>query len=166
MRLMSNKLSHVALLAQPMYMQMAHNTTQCDIALCPQTSGRTACHCSRSVWISSYHGVNGHTFLLQCYMLTKWQTSRHCSALVYTDSISLINVALCVQVTNDASDVTAAHFMGEVGRRVPVAARFSTVTHEKGSPESLRDVRGFSVKMYTEQGNWDFVGNNIPVSTS
>lgn len=67
------------------------------------------------------------------------------------------------EVTDDASDVTMAHFMGEVGRRVPVAARFSTVTHEKGSPESLRDVRGFSVKMYTEQGNWDFVGNNIPV---
>ena len=72
---------------------------------------------------------------------------------------------VAVQVTADASDVTAAHFMGEVGRRVPVAARFSTVTHEKGSPESLRDVRGFSVKMYTEQGNWDFVGNNVPVST-
>ncbi len=71
---------------------------------------------------------------------------------------------LTLQVTDDASDVTMAHFMGEVGRRVPVAARFSTVTHEKGSPESLRDVRGFSVKMYTEQGNWDFVGNNIPVS--
>lgn len=69
-----------------------------------------------------------------------------------------------VQVTDDASDVTMAHFMGEVGRRVPLAARFSTVTHEKGSPESLRDVRGFSVKMYTEEGNWDFVGNNIPVS--
>ena len=68
-----------------------------------------------------------------------------------------------VQVTNEASDVTMAHFMGEKGRRTPVAARFSTVTHEKGSPESLRDVRGFSVKMYTEAGNWDFVGNNIPV---
>lgn len=85
---------------------------------------------------------------------------------MYTDSTIVVNVAHGVQVTADASDVTAAHFMGEVGRRVPVAARFSTVTHEKGSPESLRDVRGFSVKMYTEQGNWDFVGNNIPVSVS
>lgn len=95
-------------------------------------------------------------------MLTNW----HWPLLMYTDSTTVVSVALCVQVTADASDVTAAHFMGEVGRRVPVAARFSTVTHEKGSPESLRDVRGFSVKMYTEQGNWDFVGNNIPVSSS
>ncbi|DBA86136.1 hypothetical protein WJX77_002458 [Trebouxia sp. C0004] len=67
------------------------------------------------------------------------------------------------EVTDDASDITMAHFLGQKGRRTPVAARFSTVTHEKGSPEGLRDVRGFSVKMYTEQGNWDFVGNNIPV---
>ena len=39
-----------------------------------------------------------------------------------------------------------------------MATRFSTVVHERGSPESLRDVRGFSVKFYTNEGNWDFVG--------
>lgn len=51
-----------------------------------------------------------------------------------------------------------ADFLKEVGKRTPVATRFSTVVHERGSPESLRDVRGYSVKFYTEEGNWDFVG--------
>ena len=50
-----------------------------------------------------------------------------------------------------------------VGTKTPVITRFSTVIHERGSPETLRDVRGFSVKFYTREGNWDFVGNNIPV---
>jgi catalase len=67
------------------------------------------------------------------------------------------------EVTDDISDLTCADLFSEVGKRTPVATRFSTVTHERGSPESLRDVRGFSVKFYTQQGNWDFVGNNIPV---
>ena len=42
-----------------------------------------------------------------------------------------------------------------------MATRFSTVVHERGSPESLRDVRGFSVKFYTDEGNWDFVGEPL-----
>lgn len=66
------------------------------------------------------------------------------------------------ETTHDISDLTFADFL-QPGKKTPVAARFSTVTHERGSPESLRDVRGFSVKFYTQQGNWDFVGNNIPV---
>ncbi len=45
-----------------------------------------------------------------------------------------------------------------------VATRFSLVTHGRDSPEGLRDVRGFAVKFYTSEGNWDLVGNNIPVS--
>jgi len=67
------------------------------------------------------------------------------------------------EVTDDITDLTCADLFSEIGKRTPVAARFSTVTHERGSPESLRDVRGLSVKFYTQQGNWDFVGNNIPV---
>lgn len=67
------------------------------------------------------------------------------------------------EVTHDVSDLTHADFLAEVGKKTPLAARFSTVIHERGSPETMRDVRGFSVKMYTEQGNWDFVGNDIPV---
>jgi catalase len=50
-----------------------------------------------------------------------------------------------------------------VGKRTPVFVRFSTVAGERGSPTPARDVRGFAVKFYTDEGNWDLVGNNIPV---
>ncbi|WP_205774437.1 catalase [Alkalicoccus luteus] len=58
---------------------------------------------------------------------------------------------------------TKAHFLQEEGTETPVFARFSTVIHGNHSPETLRDPRGFSVKFYTEEGNYDFVGNNLPV---
>lgn len=51
--------------------------------------------------------------------------------------------------------------VGNVGRRHRL--RFSTVAGNKGSPDLARDVRGFAVKFYTKEGNWDLVGNNIPV---
>ena len=51
-----------------------------------------------------------------------------------------------MQVQEDITDLTCAAFLSEIGKRTPVALRFSTVTHERGSPESLRDVRGFSVR--------------------
>jgi len=60
------------------------------------------------------------------------------------------------------ADVTCAKFL-EPGKRTPVFARFSTVAGGAGSVDLPRDVRGFSVKFYTEEGNYDFVGNNIPV---
>jgi catalase len=50
-----------------------------------------------------------------------------------------------------------------VGKRTPIFARFSTVSGEKGSADTERDARGFSVKFYTEEGNFDMVGNNTPV---
>lgn len=58
---------------------------------------------------------------------------------------------------------SCAHLFGEPGRRTEVAVRFSTVVHSRHSPETLRDPRGFAVKFYTQQGNWDLVGNNLPV---
>lgn len=64
---------------------------------------------------------------------------------------------------SDFSDVTMAHFLGQAGRKTPLFVRFSTVTHQQGSPETYRDPRGFAVKFYTEQGNYDLVGNNLPV---
>ncbi len=70
-----------------------------------------------------------------------------------------------LQTTHDVTDICSAEFLSEVGRKTPLIARFSTVVHEAGSPESLRDTRGFSVKFYTNEGNWDFVGNNMPVRT-
>ena len=63
----------------------------------------------------------------------------------------------------DLSAITmAAPFQGR-GKKTPVFLRFSSVIHPKGSPETLRDPRGFAVKFYTDQGNWDLVGNNLPV---
>ncbi|MDD7971091.1 catalase [Roseinatronobacter alkalisoli] len=67
------------------------------------------------------------------------------------------------EVTDTLSDVTSAHLFQKAGRRVPAFVRFSTVAGNKGSMDLARDVRGFAVKLYTEEGNWDIVGNNIPV---
>lgn len=63
----------------------------------------------------------------------------------------------------DFSDVTVADFLSQAGKKTPLMVRFSTVTHQQGSPETYRDPRGFAVKFYTEQGNYDLVGNNLPV---
>jgi len=67
-------------------------------------------------------------------------------------------------VTNNAiAEYTAASLFSDVGEETPVFVRFSTVVHPKGSPEGLRDPRGFAIKFYTDEGNWDLVGNNLPV---
>ena len=61
------------------------------------------------------------------------------------------------------TDLTRADLFQRAGEQTPVFVRFSTVAGNKGSPDVARDVRGFAVKMYTKEGNWDLVGNNIPV---
>jgi catalase len=61
------------------------------------------------------------------------------------------------------TDLTRAAPFMESGKRTPVFVRFSTVAGERGSADTARDVRGFAVKFYTDEGNWDLVGNNIPV---
>ncbi|MBA2650530.1 MAG: catalase [Legionella sp.] len=61
------------------------------------------------------------------------------------------------------SDITHAHIFQKAGEITPTFVRFSTVVGNKGSPDLARDVRGFAVKFYTQEGNWDLVGNNIPV---
>ena len=66
-------------------------------------------------------------------------------------------------VTNDISKYTRAKLFNKVGKKTEVFARFSTVGGEKGSADTERDPRGFAVKFYTEDGNWDMVGNNTPV---
>ncbi len=67
------------------------------------------------------------------------------------------------EVTRDVSKYTKAKFLSEIGKRTEVFARFSTVGGERGSADAARDPRGFAVKFYTEDGNYDFVGNNTPV---
>jgi catalase len=61
------------------------------------------------------------------------------------------------------SDITAADLFQRAGEKTPAFVRFSTVAGNKGSADLARDVRGFAVKLYTKEGNWDLVGNNIPV---
>ena len=61
------------------------------------------------------------------------------------------------------ADLTRASIFAEAGKRTPAFVRFSTVVGERGSTDTARDVRGFAVKFYTDEGNWDLVGNNIPV---
>jgi catalase len=66
-------------------------------------------------------------------------------------------------VTNDITKFTKAKLFSAVGKKTEVFGRFSTVAGEKGSADTVRDVRGFALKFYTEEGNWDMVGNNTPV---
>ncbi|MEK7723046.1 MAG: catalase [Acidobacteriota bacterium] len=63
----------------------------------------------------------------------------------------------------DFTQHTKAAFLNQKGKKVPVFVRFSTVIHPSGSPEIARDPRGFATKFYTEEGNYDLVGNNLPV---
>ena len=69
------------------------------------------------------------------------------------------NLCSVAQVTHDVSHLTCADFLRAPGVQTPVIVRFSTVIHERGSPETLRDPRGFAVKFYTREGNWDLVRN-------
>ncbi len=66
-------------------------------------------------------------------------------------------------VTGNISRYTRASLFAAQGRAVPLLARFSTVAGEAGAADAERDVRGFSLKFYTDEGNWDLVGNNTPV---
>ncbi|SFI85440.1 catalase [Albimonas pacifica] len=67
------------------------------------------------------------------------------------------------ETTESLEDLTCADLFQRKGEKTEVFVRFSTVAGSKGSPDLARDVRGFAVKFYTRQGNWDLVGNNIPV---
>lgn len=67
------------------------------------------------------------------------------------------------QLTESLQEYTTANILCETNTKTPLFARFSTVAGSKGSKDTPRDVRGFAVKFYTNQGNWDLVGNNMPV---
>ncbi|NYT70475.1 catalase [Pusillimonas noertemannii] len=66
-------------------------------------------------------------------------------------------------VTRDITQYTKARIFSEVGKQTPMLIRFSTVAGERGAADAERDIRGVAMKFYTEQGNWDLVGNNTPV---
>ena len=67
------------------------------------------------------------------------------------------------EVTHDVSDLTDARFLSAVGKKTKVLTRLSTVAGEKGSSDTVRDIRGWSMKFFTEEGNQDFVFNDLPV---
>jgi catalase len=67
------------------------------------------------------------------------------------------------EVTEDVTQFTKASFLAQIGKRTPVFARISTVAGEQGFPDTVRDPRGFALKLYTDEGNYDLVGNNTPV---
>ncbi len=66
-------------------------------------------------------------------------------------------------VTHDISQYTRAKIFSQIGKKTQMFARFSTVAGERGAADAERDIRGFALKFYTEEGNWDLVGNNTPV---
>uniref|UniRef100_A0A4W5QJI6 Catalase n=1 Tax=Hucho hucho TaxID=62062 RepID=A0A4W5QJI6_9TELE len=67
------------------------------------------------------------------------------------------------EVTHDISRYCKAKVFEHVGKTTPIAIRFSTVAGESGSADTVRDPRGFAVKFYTDEGNWDLTGNNTPI---
>ena len=66
-------------------------------------------------------------------------------------------------VTHDITKYTRAKIFSKIGKKTEMFARFSTVAGERGAADAERDIRGFALKFYTEEGNWDLVGNNTPV---
>src|SRR5260370_29509713 len=66
-------------------------------------------------------------------------------------------------VTHDITRYTKARIFSEIGKQTPMFARFSTVAGERGAADAERDIRGFALKFYTGEGNWERVGDNTPV---
>jgi len=68
-------------------------------------------------------------------------------------------------VTQDITRLTRAKIFSAIGKQTPMFVRFSIVAGERGAADAERDIRGTALKFYTEEGNWDIVGNNTPVSS-
>ena len=108
-------------------------------------------------------GARGPTLLQDHYLLEKlahFNRERIPERVVHAKAAGAHGV---FTVTQDITRYTKAKLFSEVGKKTEVFGRFSTVAGEKGSADTVRDVRGFALKFYTEEGNWDLVGNNTPV---
>lgn len=108
-------------------------------------------------------GNNGQVLLEDIHLIEKlaaFDRERIPERVVHARGAGAFGV---FEAAADFSDVTMADFLSQAGKVTPVMVRFSTVTHQQGSPETYRDPRGFAVKFYTDQGNYDLVGNNLPV---
>jgi catalase len=92
--------------------------------------------------------------------LTRFDHERIPERVVHARGSGAYGVFTC---TEAMGEVTRAAFLSEPGKQTPVFVRFSTVGGSRGSADTVRDVRGFATKFYTDEGNYDLVGNNIPV---
>ncbi len=107
-------------------------------------------------------GERGPTLLQDHYLLEKlahFNRERIPERVVHAKAAGAHGV---LTVTKDITKYTKAKLFAEIGKKTEVLGRFSTVAGEKGSADTVRDVRGFALKFYTEEGNWDMVGNNTP----
>ncbi|OFW67863.1 MAG: catalase [Actinobacteria bacterium RBG_13_63_9] len=108
-------------------------------------------------------GQRGPTLLQDHYLLEKlshFNRERIPERVVHAKAAGAHGI---LTVTQDITKYTKAKLFSTVGKKTEVVGRFSTVAGEKGSADTVRDVRGFALKFYTEEGNWDLVGNNTPV---
>lgn len=107
-------------------------------------------------------GRNGPVLLQDLHLLEKtahFNRERIPERVVHARGVGAFGEFIC---TEDLSHLTDASIF-KCGKVTPLFLRFSTVINSKGSPETVRDPRGFAIKFYTDQGNWDLVGNNLPV---
>ena len=107
-------------------------------------------------------GERGPTLLQDHYLLEKlahFNRERIPERVVHAKAAGAHGI---LTVTNDITKYTKAKLFSAVGKKTEMFGRFSTVAGEKGSADTVRDVRGFALKFYTEEGNWDLVGNNTP----
>jgi len=108
-------------------------------------------------------GLRGPT-LLEDFILrekiTHFDHERIPERVVHARGSGAFGVFECYE---SQKEITCADLLREAGKRTPVFVRFSTVAGERGSADTVRDTRGFAVKFYTDEGNWDLVGNNMPV---
>jgi catalase len=108
-------------------------------------------------------GVRGPTLLEDFHLrekITHFDHERIPERVVHARGVAAHGV---FQIYEDLSDLTKAGVLTDLSRETPVFVRFSTVAGSRGSTDCARDVRGFAVKFYTEEGVWDLVGNNMPV---
>ncbi|NLW84741.1 MAG: catalase [Phycisphaerae bacterium] len=107
-------------------------------------------------------GQRGPTLLQDHYLLEKlahFNRERIPERVVHAKAAGAFGT---FTVTHDITQYTKAKIFSKVGKKTEMLGRFSTVAGEKGSADTVRDVRGFALKFYTEEGNWDLVGNNTP----
>jgi catalase len=108
-------------------------------------------------------GENGPVLLQDLHLIDKLQSfdrERIPERVVHARGVGAHGIFVSY---GDQSQYTKAAFLDEKGKTTPVFVRFSTVMNSMGSPETIRDPRGFAIKFYTEQGNYDIVGLHVPV---